>query len=445
MRTRLFYCVIAAALAATVLSLVSCKSDPTKPKLVPPIAPSSLVATTAGQTSINLHWSDNASNEAGCYVERSLSQASGFSRIATLGSNATAYTATGLTASTTYYFRVRAYNTAGSSSYSNVASARTNAVPLSPPVLTGPSSVNEGVMFTLTWTYNWPSCTFCPSTSGYRLEESSTSATAGFSQIWESYLTGDRQSPKQLSITAHTAGTYWYRVRAFDNGWTPYSNVLTVTVVRTVSATRFVNNTSYPIVSLRIDGGAEQFPVSPMGIAPGSFKEIELAPGSHTVSATNGFWDGSSRFSMYTWNGPFTQVAGQVGSVTFSDPAIEDLLTRFSSSQLWNGDYWQNLQPHTAGFRFYSNGSYNFYDDGRSIASGTYSLVSRNPSAFTVTFQVNGFTGTLYETLGYFTMRNGPAGWELIQYLPVGALTTSAESGVPLDVPLRATTRTSIR
>ena len=89
----------------------------------PPAAPSSLLATPANATSVDLSWTDNANNEQGFRIERSLFAGSSFSEIATVGPNVATYGDGGLTTGTTYYYRVRAYNAGGNSAYSNVASA----------------------------------------------------------------------------------------------------------------------------------------------------------------------------------------------------------------------------------------------------------------------------------------------------------------------------------
>jgi len=82
------------------------------------------VANSSSQ--IALTWSDNSSNETGFLLERSVDGIN-WSQFATVGSNVTSYTDTGLTASTTYQYRIRAYNSAGNSSYSNIGSATTGA------------------------------------------------------------------------------------------------------------------------------------------------------------------------------------------------------------------------------------------------------------------------------------------------------------------------------
>jgi titin len=69
-------------------------------------------------------WTDNSNNETEFRVQRS-TDGINFSLIATVGANVTSYSNIGLTASTKYYYRVRAYNTAGLSAVSNVASATT--------------------------------------------------------------------------------------------------------------------------------------------------------------------------------------------------------------------------------------------------------------------------------------------------------------------------------
>jgi len=98
-----------------------------------PTAPDSLGISVASSSQLNLGWADRASDETGYYVERSTSSGSGFTQIASLGANSTYYENTGLTAGTTYYYRVRAYNSSGTSAYSNEASATTQAAGSSLP------------------------------------------------------------------------------------------------------------------------------------------------------------------------------------------------------------------------------------------------------------------------------------------------------------------------
>ena len=90
--------------------------------------PSSLTATAVSSSQINLSWTDN-STETGFRIERSSSSSGPYTQIATAGTNVTTYSNSGLSASTTYYYRVRAYNANGNSASSSVASATTQSPP----------------------------------------------------------------------------------------------------------------------------------------------------------------------------------------------------------------------------------------------------------------------------------------------------------------------------
>lgn len=82
-------------------------------------APSNLSATLSGST-LTLSWKDNSSNENGFYVERAYQNTAPgvFKREAALAANATSYRVT-LTPGT-YLFRVQAYNSTYTSSYTSI-------------------------------------------------------------------------------------------------------------------------------------------------------------------------------------------------------------------------------------------------------------------------------------------------------------------------------------
>jgi hypothetical protein len=91
-----------------------------------PAAPSGLSATAVSKSQIQLTWTDNAGNETGFAIERSTNGAK-FTQVRTVGADVTTTLDTGLKARKTYWYRVRAWNAAGYSAYSNTVSVKTPA------------------------------------------------------------------------------------------------------------------------------------------------------------------------------------------------------------------------------------------------------------------------------------------------------------------------------
>ena len=197
----------------------------------------------------------------------------------------------------------------------------------------------------------------------------------------------------------------------------PVSNTVNPPDTTSNTLTRFSNNSVYPVISLEIDG-VEQFPSQPMGIPPGQYYQVELPAGPHTYRASTGFWSGGRRTEMYVYQNIFTQNSNATIQIPFNDPTIAQILTRFGSSGYYTGDYWMGTLPHSAAFRFHSNGTYTFYRDGIAQGSGTYSMYSYTGN-FQLTFQVSGFQngyGYMDERSASFYMKNGPTDWPTIQY-----------------------------
>lgn len=107
-----------------------------------PSAPTGFVGEAVSSSQITLTWNDNSSNETGFHIQRDAG--SGFTALATVSANSTSYQDTGLTPSTTYSYRVTAYNNVGDSALSNTVTVQ-SAVPNSA------SSINQ---YGITWTFD---------------------------------------------------------------------------------------------------------------------------------------------------------------------------------------------------------------------------------------------------------------------------------------------------
>ena len=196
------------------------------PDTIPPTAPSNLAATAVSSSQINLTWTASTDNVGvtGYQVQRC--QGAGCSNFAQIAApTTTTYSDTGLAASTSYSYRVRATDAAGNlSGFSNVASATTSAsggaisVTLTPRQ--GGITTSQTIAFTatvtndvgaqgVTWTETGGSLTGQTATSAMF-----SSSTAGFFTITATSVADSAQS---ASATIGVTDLSGYLTWRYDN------------------------------------------------------------------------------------------------------------------------------------------------------------------------------------------------------------------------------------
>jgi fibronectin type 3 domain-containing protein len=178
-----------------------------------PAAPSGLSPSGVTSSQVELTWTDNASNEDGFKIERC--QGSGcttFTSIMTIISpNVSSSRMSGLTASTTYRFRVLAYNGAGSSAPTVVVTITTlaaAAVPPAPTNLTATATSNSRI--TLAWTD-------VPNEDGYYIERCQGNGCTNFTLV-SSLINPNGTTYFDTGLTAST--TYTYQLKAYNGAGT---------------------------------------------------------------------------------------------------------------------------------------------------------------------------------------------------------------------------------
>ena len=101
--------------------------------LGPPLAPTSLTATAASPTQVNLTWGDLSGGAATYLVERSSNGGASWTQIQSVAASTLSYSDTTATANTTYKYRVRTVNSYLGGSYSAYTNIYTVVTPASSP------------------------------------------------------------------------------------------------------------------------------------------------------------------------------------------------------------------------------------------------------------------------------------------------------------------------
>jgi fibronectin type 3 domain-containing protein len=189
----------------------------TTPDTQPPTAPGPLVVTVVSSSQITVTWpaATDDVGVTGYFVERCVGVGcTAFAQIAT--PVATAFSDTGLTAATSYSYRVRATDAAGNlGPYSNPVTAKTPDT--QPP--TAPGTPVTTVVSSSQITVTWPAATDDVGVAGYLVERCAGIGCASFAQIAAPSIT----TINDTGLIPSTS--YSYRVRATDaaGNLSPYS------------------------------------------------------------------------------------------------------------------------------------------------------------------------------------------------------------------------------
>ena len=177
------------------------------------IAPSNLKATAIGASSVDLSWTDNTLFEDGFRIERTNPGTGDWEFVTNVTTNITQYTDQGLSANTTYKYRVAANSSGVLSSWSNEASVTTGSSDVAPPSNLVASFNSTTKKVDVTWSTSNSYTTYVERKEG---------VAGSYNQI--AILDG---SGKEYADSNVTNGTiYYYRVRELvaQSYYTSYSN-----------------------------------------------------------------------------------------------------------------------------------------------------------------------------------------------------------------------------
>jgi hypothetical protein len=204
-------------------------------------APSNLAGkVNSYKTAVGLSWSDNSSSESGFEIYMSVGNNTSYKVVGSTSYNKTAYTV-GISASQTYYFKMRAKNSTGYSAYSNEIKIvnGTNSTT---------TSTSNSESTTDTYSLSAPSSLthkVNPYKTGVGLSWKDNSSNESNFEIYMSTgntssfkLVGKTSSNKTTYTVGISAGqTYYIKMRAVNSsGHSAFSNQVTVTTSLTSTA-----------------------------------------------------------------------------------------------------------------------------------------------------------------------------------------------------------------
>jgi chitodextrinase len=227
-------------------------TTPPPPDTTPPTAPTSLTATAASSTQINLSWTGSTDNVGVTGYQIQRCQNAACSNFAQVGITTTAVTFndTGLTASTSYSYRVSAKDAANNvSAFSNTATASTPAgADTTPP--TAPTNLTATGVSSTQINLSWTASTDNVGVTGYQIQRCQGANCSKFTN-----LNAPVTTTTFSDTTVVVATSYSYRVSAKDaaNNVSAFSNTATAIPPDTTPPTAPTNLTATAASSTQIN------------------------------------------------------------------------------------------------------------------------------------------------------------------------------------------------
>jgi hypothetical protein len=268
---------------------------PPPPVVQKPAAPGNPVVTAVSASSLRFTWSDKSNNEDGFEIQQSRN-GSTWTSIAEVDANVKAHVQTGLIPKTRYYFRVRAFNDGGDSTFTSSASGTTLALATAPakPLALTASAISR-TEIRLTWDDQ------ADNETGFKIERSSDGGRS-YSQV---RTTGS--NVEALTVGSLTPSTrYHFRVRAYNSvGNSAYSNIDDATTQSTPNVLPTVSLTA-PVATTNLTLGASLVLKANASDSDGSIAKVEFFDGSSLIGT-----DATSPYSV-SWK----PTAGGAHSIT---------------------------------------------------------------------------------------------------------------------------------
>ena len=367
----------------------------------PPTAPTSLTATAASSTQINLSWTASTDNVGvtGYYIQRCVgSGCTNFAQIAEVSGSTTIYVDASVAPLTTYTYEVIATDAAGNlSTPSNSASATTPA-DTTPP--TAPTNLTATAASSTQINLSWTASTDNVGVTGYKIDRCEGSGCTNFAQVGTSTTT----SYSDTGLLASTS--YGYEVRATDAAGNlgAFSNVASMatsstapppaialvqhieetagTGISTTSQTFSAVSTSGDLIVVTVKWGDQTLSAS-VSDSKGNMYTSVIGP-------TN--WSGTAKRAQtfYAKN-----IAGGGAAITITATLTG---TASSSLQLFQSEYANANTATPADVSASATGT------GTSMSSGTVTTALANDLIYGVAFEDDGVAsaGTGFTTVSTF-------------------------------------------